>query len=66
MAMVWDCVHCWVLWLHHIQSLADVTMATKACNLLQGKYDKALLALGIKGLWISFELLGRFPYLVGR
>jgi hypothetical protein len=30
--------------LHRIQSLADVTMATDACNLLQGKNDvKALL-----------------------
>jgi hypothetical protein len=36
-------------------------MATKACNLLQGKNDiKALLALGIKDVRIFFEPLGRF------
>jgi hypothetical protein len=26
-----------LLWLHHIQSLANVTMATNARNLVQGK-----------------------------
>jgi hypothetical protein len=26
-----------LLWLHHTQSLVDVTKATNACNLLQGK-----------------------------
>jgi hypothetical protein len=40
-----------LLWLHHIQSLFDVTMAANACNLLQGKNDiKALLASGIRDL----------------
>jgi hypothetical protein len=28
-----------LLWLYHIQSLVDVTMATNACNLLKGKND---------------------------
>jgi hypothetical protein len=27
-AMVWDCLILWLLWLHHIQSLANVTMTT--------------------------------------
>jgi hypothetical protein len=26
-------------WLHHIQCLADVSMLTKACNLMWGKND---------------------------
>jgi hypothetical protein len=26
-------------WLHHIQSLAHITMETKACTLLWGKHD---------------------------
>jgi hypothetical protein len=48
-------------WLHHVQSLAEVTMVTKACSLLYGKNDlKALLASGIRNLWISFEPIGRF------
>jgi hypothetical protein len=37
--MVWDCLIVGLLWLHHIQSLANVTMATKSCNLLYGKND---------------------------
>jgi len=41
LAQQWFGILCIVglLWLHHVglQSLADVTMATKACNLLYGK-----------------------------
>jgi hypothetical protein len=33
-AMIWDCLIVGLLWFHHIQSLADVTMATTTCNLL--------------------------------
>jgi hypothetical protein len=33
-AVVWDCLIVGLLWLHHIQSLANVTMVTIACNLL--------------------------------
>jgi hypothetical protein len=33
-AMVWDCLIVGLFWLHHIQSLADVTMAIIECNLL--------------------------------
>jgi hypothetical protein len=44
----------------HIPSLADVTMVTKVCTLLWGKNDlKALLASGIKDLWIYFDPIGR-------
>jgi hypothetical protein len=36
-------------------------MATRASCLMYGKNDlKALLDLGIKDLWISFKLPGRF------
>jgi hypothetical protein len=38
-AMVWDCLIVGLLWLHHIQYLPNVTMATIACNLLLGKND---------------------------
>jgi hypothetical protein len=54
LAQQWFGIVCIVglLSLHHLQSLADVTMVTTACNLLWGKKDlKALLALGIKDLW---------------
>jgi hypothetical protein len=37
--MVWDCLIVGLLWLHHIQSLANITMATIARNLLWGKND---------------------------
>jgi hypothetical protein len=48
-------------WLHCIQSLPDVTLVTKACNLLWSRNNlKTLLALGVKHLWISFEPRGRF------
>jgi hypothetical protein len=33
-AIVWDCLIVGLLLLHHIKSLANVTMATIACNLL--------------------------------
>jgi hypothetical protein len=33
-AMVWDCLIVGLLWLHHRQSLTNVTMATITCNLL--------------------------------
>jgi hypothetical protein len=33
-AMVWGCLIVGLLRLHHMQSLANVTMATIACNLL--------------------------------
>jgi hypothetical protein len=33
-AIVWDCLIVRLLWLHHIKSSADVTMATIASNLL--------------------------------
>jgi hypothetical protein len=33
-AMFWDCLIVGLSWLHHTQSLANVTMATIACNLL--------------------------------
>jgi hypothetical protein len=36
-AVVWDCLIVELLWLHHIQSLANVTVAAIACNLLWGK-----------------------------
>jgi hypothetical protein len=36
-AMVWDCLIVALVWLHHIQSIANVTMTTNAYNLLQGK-----------------------------
>jgi hypothetical protein len=43
--------------------VCDVTVATRDSCLLLGKNDlKALLALGIKHLWISFEPFGRFSY----
>jgi hypothetical protein len=32
--MVWDCLIVGLLWLHHIQSLSNVTMTTIGCNLL--------------------------------
>jgi hypothetical protein len=35
-AVVWDSLITGLLWLHHIQSLANVTIATIACNLLYG------------------------------
>jgi hypothetical protein len=38
-AMVWDCLIVGLLSLHHIQSLANVTMTTNACNLLYSKDD---------------------------
>jgi hypothetical protein len=38
-AMVWDCLIIGVFRLHHIQSLANVTMATTARNLLQSEND---------------------------
>jgi len=38
-AMVWDCLIVGLLWLHHIQSLANVTMATIAI----GKVGKLVL-----------------------
>jgi hypothetical protein len=62
LAQQWFGIVCVIrlLWLHRIQSLAKVTIATNAFNLLQGKNDlKALLALGMD-LCISFEPLGRF------
>jgi hypothetical protein len=37
--MVWDCLIVGLLWLHHIEYLANVTVTTTACNLLQGKND---------------------------
>jgi hypothetical protein len=37
--VVCDCLTVGLLWLHHIQSLAKVTMATIACNLLWGEND---------------------------
>jgi hypothetical protein len=37
--MVWDCLTVGLLWLHHIQSLANVTMATIAA----GKVGKLVL-----------------------
>jgi hypothetical protein len=45
--------------LHHIPSLADVNIVTKLFTVGQ-KDLKALLASGIKDVWMSFELLGRF------
>jgi hypothetical protein len=53
-AMVWDCFFLcyywdylilWLFLLHHIQSLANVTMATTACNLLYGENDMWVLML---------------------
>jgi hypothetical protein len=45
-AMIWDCLHSWVTMVKSHKSLADVTMATKACNLLYGKNDiKAVMLL---------------------
>jgi hypothetical protein len=38
-AMVWDVPVVGLLLLHHIQSLADVTTASNAYNLLHGKND---------------------------
>jgi hypothetical protein len=38
-AMVWDCLIVGLLWLHHVQSLANVTMAATAI----GKADKLVL-----------------------
>jgi hypothetical protein len=39
---------------------SDVTMETRHCSLLQSITNlKALLAFGIKDLWISFEPRGR-------
>jgi hypothetical protein len=37
--VVWDCLIVGLLGLHYIQSLANVTMATIACNILKGKND---------------------------
>jgi hypothetical protein len=40
---------------------SDVTMETRRTCLLWGRNDlKALLALGIKDLWLSFEMHGKF------
>jgi hypothetical protein len=59
--VVWDCLIVGLLWLHHIESLTNVTMAVNACNLLYSKnVIRVLLVLGIKRVWISFEPLGRF------
>jgi hypothetical protein len=33
-AVVWDCLIVGLLWLHHIQSLAYVTMATNASDFI--------------------------------
>jgi hypothetical protein len=33
-AMVWNCLIVELLWCHHIQSLANFTVATTLCNLL--------------------------------
>jgi hypothetical protein len=38
-AMVWDCLSVGLVWLHHVQSLANITMATTAI----GKADKLVL-----------------------
>jgi hypothetical protein len=38
-AMFLDCLIIRLLWLHHMQRLANVTMATTAFNLLKGKND---------------------------
>jgi hypothetical protein len=38
-AVVWDCLIVGLLWLHHLQSLANVTMETIACGLLYGRND---------------------------
>jgi hypothetical protein len=38
-AVVWNCLIVVLLWLHHIQFLANVTMATIACNLVYSKDD---------------------------
>jgi hypothetical protein len=44
--MVWDCLIVGLFWLYHTQSLANVSMATIACNLL---YSKNILAVML--LW---------------
>jgi hypothetical protein len=31
-ATVWDCLIVWILWVHHIPFLANITMETIACN----------------------------------
>jgi hypothetical protein len=41
-AMVWDCLIVRLLWLHHIQSLSNVTVAT----ITTGKVDKLFFFFG--------------------
>jgi hypothetical protein len=41
-------------WLHHIQSLADVTMVTKAYNLLQDKNDIKAVMLPWKPVLVVY------------
>jgi hypothetical protein len=71
--MIWECLivglllrlfHCWDI-LIHIQFLANVTMATIACNLLQGEddicatravvYHRAKRPKGIAGRLVSLK-----------
>jgi F0F1-type ATP synthase assembly protein I len=57
-AVVWDCLTVGLLWLHHIQSLANVTMATIAT----GQVGKLVLPrtsyvvkLGLQDPWNSIS-----------
>jgi hypothetical protein len=50
-AMIWDCLHVGLQWLHHIQSLAIVTMATTAIVKVGRKSSQDFLfSLSLKNL----------------
>jgi hypothetical protein len=46
--MVWDCLIVGLLWLHHIQSLANVTMASGADCLLGQNHPKGVAGFKYK------------------
>jgi hypothetical protein len=56
--MIWDCLIVGLLWLHHIQSLADVTVANTAI----GKEGKLLFST--TSCWFPKAGRGRFVDLV--
>jgi hypothetical protein len=58
------CLHCGLPWLHNIQSLADVTIVTKACILLWVKNEMNAVML----LWEHDDLkaLLVYGYLLNR
>jgi hypothetical protein len=77
-ATVWDCLCYWVTKLTLHKSLADVTMVTKACNLLYGKNDKCsdvtmatsarclLYSINDLKAWLDLGVKDLYRYLLNR